>query len=103
MTMSLSTAIDGLLLLAVTALGYGIGREVVRRMGEGAHERVSGVAAWLHRKVGARALPAVMAVVYSTVASIGLVIIHPHGSMGLLLSIIIVGAAQLSSIRSREP
>lgn len=43
--MTMSAAIDGLLLLAVAVVGYGIGRAVVPRIREGAHERVSGVAA----------------------------------------------------------
>ena len=54
--MTLLGIIDGVLLLAAIAVGYGIGRAVVQRIGEGAHERVSGIAAWLHRRVGSASL-----------------------------------------------
>lgn len=99
--MTLLGIIDGVLLLAVIAVGYGVGRAVVQRIGEGAHERVSGIAAWLHRQVGARALPAVMALVYGAIAS--LAFIYPDNSKGVLVSLLIVGSVSLGSIRSREP
>ena len=99
--MTMSAAIDGLLLLAVAAVGYGIGRAVVQRMREGVHERVSGVAAWLHLKVGARALPIVLALIYAAIGSLAFV--YPQSSKGVLVSLLIIGSAQRPSIRSREP
>jgi len=98
---TLPGVIDGILLLAVIAVGYGVGRAVVQRIGEGAHERVSGIAAWLHRRVGSGALPTVMALIYCAIAS--LAFIYPDNSRGVLLSLLIVGSMSLSSIRSREP
>lgn len=99
--MTLPGVIDGILLLAVIAVGYGVGRAVVQRIGEGAHERVSDIAAWLHRRVGARALPAVMALIYCAIAS--LAFIYPNSGRVVLVSILLVGSASLWSIRSREP
>ncbi|MFO0509225.1 MAG: hypothetical protein ACK51K_01060 [Gammaproteobacteria bacterium] len=97
----MSGVIDGILLLAILAVGYGVGRAVVQRIGEGAHERVSGIAAWLHRKVGSDALPAVMALIFCAIAS--LAFIYPDNSRVVLVSLLIVGLASLGSIRSREP
>lgn len=99
--MTVPDVIDGILLLAVIAVGYGVGRAVVQRIGEGAHERVSGIAAWLHRRVGSGALPAVMALIYCAIAS--LAFIYPDRSRFVLVTILIVGSMSLSSIRSREP
>ena len=99
--MTLLGIIDGVLLLAVIAVGYWVGRAVVQRIGEGAHERVSGIAVWLHRQVGSGALPAVMALVYGAIAS--LAFIYPDSSRVVLVSLLIVGSASLGSIRSREP
>lgn len=99
--MTLLGVIDGVLLLAVIALGYSIGRASVQRIREGAHERVSGIAAWLHRQVGSGALPAVTALIYCAIAS--LAFIYPDNSGGVLVSILLVGSVSLSSIRSREP
>lgn len=101
MTISLSTAIDGLLLLTVTAVGYGVGRAVVQWMREDARERVNGIAAWLHRKVGAAALPVVMALIYSAIASLAFV--YPQSRKGMLLSILVIGLAQMPFTRSRRP
>lgn len=99
--MTLPGVIDGILLLAVIAVGYGVGCAVVQRIGEGAHERVSGIAAWLHRRVGSRALPAVTALIYCAVAS--LAFIYPDSGRVVLVTILFVGSMSLSSIRSREP
>ncbi len=93
--------IDGVLLLAVIAVGYGTGRAVVQRIGEGAHERVSGIAAWLHRRVGSGSLPTVMALIFCAIAS--LAFIYPDSSRVVLVSLLIVGSASLGSIRLREP
>ena len=99
--MTVPDVIDGILLLAVIAVGYGVGRAVVQRIGEGAPERVSGIAAWLHRRVGSGALPTVMALIYCAIAS--LAFIYPDRSRFVLVTILIVGSMSLSSIRSREP
>jgi len=98
---TLPGVIDGILLLAVIAVGYGVGRAVVQRIGEGAHERVSGIAAWLHRRVGSGALPTVMALIYCAIAS--LAFIYPDNSRVVLVSILFIGSMSQPSIRSREP